>query len=224
MGTGLEMTPRSWLTIAGLSLLTACGPMSKGAFAADLVKGRLAKLTGGTPPTQPAAAPIPNLTNAAPGDILLVTIMSRNAVAPLTKISQNGGTVTWVSPGRVSMTLQDDILIATRGLNEDLMGADVTGVRRALTARGGTANRTHSYLDSEDQIVLRNVSCIITENGSDTIAAATGTREAVKYTEACTGPQLIFTNSYWLDTPGGAIVQSQQAVARTTGFLQINPL
>ncbi len=218
------MTPKLWMTIAGLCLLTACGPMNNGAFGADLIKGRLSKLTGTAPAAQPAPAPVPDLANAAPGDILLVTIMSRNAVAPLTKIAQNGDTVTWVSPGQVSMTLKDGILIATRGLNEDLMGADVTRVRSALAARGGSANRTHSYLDSEDQIILRKVSCIITEDGADTIAAATGAREAVKYTEACTSPEFVFSNIYWLDTPGGTIVQSRQAVAPMTGFLQINPL
>lgn len=217
------MTPKLWITIAGLGLLTACGPMNNGAFGADLVKGRLAKITGSAPAAQPAA-PAPDLANAAPGEILLVTIVSRNAVAPLTKIAQNGDTVTWVSPGQVSMTLQDGILIATRGLNEDLMGADVTGVRAALRARGGTAERSHSYLDSEDQIILRNVSCTITEDGVDTIAAATGAREAIKYTESCASPTFVFANNYWLDTPGGNIVQSRQAVAPTTGFLQINPL
>lgn len=199
--------------------------MNEGGFGSQFAKDKLGTLTGTAKAAAPAAAaPSPSAIAANPGDILLVTIMSRNAVAPLTKIAQNGDTVTWISPGKVSLTLKDDIVIATRGLNEDLMGATVTGVRAALAAGGGTARRTHSYLNSEDQIVLRDVDCTIVETGPETIAAATGTREAIKYTESCTSNTAIFTNSYWLDQRGGNVVQSRQAIAPTTGFLQINPL
>lgn len=222
MGTVLEMISRKvWAAVATFGLLTACGPLANGSLGADLMRGQLGKLSGSTPAP---AAPAPDLANAAPGDILLVTIVSRNAVAPLTKLAQNGDTVTWVSPGRVSMTLKEGILIATRGLNEDLMGADVTGVRAALSAGGGTVTRTHSYLDSKDQIRLDQMTCTIASVGVDTIAAATGSRQASKYTEDCTGQTLKFSNSYWLDAPGGAIVQSLQVVAPSSGYLQINPL
>lgn len=217
------MTLHRILGVIAFGALTACGPLSEGSLGADLAKGQLAKLTGDAPAPAPSA-PAADIANAAPGDILLVTILNRNAVAPLTKIAENGGTVTWISPGQISMTLKGGILIATRGLYEDLMGADVNGVRAALAAGGGTATRTHSLLDSEDHIQLSEVTCTITSVGSDTIAAATGTREAIKYSEACAGPAFIFTNTYWLDAPGGNIVQSRQAVSPTAGFLQINPL
>lgn len=225
MGTGLEMTytPRTWATVSALVALTACGSLGGATPGASAVMDRLAKLTGRTPAVVPAPA-APNIANAAPGEILLVTILSRNAVAPLTKIADNGDTVTWISPGQVSLTLRGGILIATRGLNEDLMGADVSGVRAALIAGGGTAARTHSYLNSEDQILLRDVSCTIMPDGPEQIATITGVRDAFKYTEACLGSNLAFTNTYWLDAPSGKIVQSRQVVAATTGFLQINPL
>ena len=210
---------------ATLGALSACGTMGGGVplSGADALKSRLGKLTGRAPATAPAA-PVVDITKAPPGEVLLVTIMSRNAVAPLTKTAQNGNTVTWISPGRVSLTLQDGIVIATRGLNEDLMGADVSGVRAALSAGGGTANRTHSYLDSEDQIKIRDLACTITQDGPEPVATVTGSRDAVKYTEACRGSALAFSNFYWLDPVSGALVQSRQAVAPTTGFLQINPL
>lgn len=220
----MALIAKACSAIAGVFLLSSCGPMNEGGFGSQFAKDKLGALMGTAETAAPAAAPSPSAIAANPGDILLVTIMSRNAVAPLTKIAQNGGTVTWISPGKVSLTLKDDIVIATRGLNEDLMGATVTGVRAALAAGGGTARRTHSYLDSEDQVILRDVDCTIVETGPETIAAATGTREAIKYTESCTSNAAIFTNSYWLDQRGGNVVQSRQAIAPTTGFLQINPL
>lgn len=217
------MTPRIWIAAVALAALSACGTMGGGMPGADALKSRLGKLTGRAPAAAPAA-PVVDITKAPPGEVLLVTIMSRNAVAPLTKTAQNGTTVTWISPGRVSLTLQDGIVIATRGLNEDLMGADITGVRAALSAGGGSANRTHSYVNSEDQIQLREVACVITRDGPEPVATVTGARDAVKYTEACRGKAIAFTNVYWLDPVDGSLVQSRQAIAPSTGFLQINPL
>jgi len=225
MGTGLEMMTRKfWTSALAFGLLMSCGPMAENSLGANFLKDRLAKASGTSAAPQAAAAPAVDPAAIAPGEVLIVTIMSRNAVAPLTKIAQNGDTVTWISPGKVSLTLKNGILIATRGLNEDLMGAEIAGVRAALAAGGGTATRTHSFLDSEDQIYLRRLNCTITPEGVEEIAAATGTRSAVKFKEHCEGDQFIFTNNYWLDASSGQIVQSRQAVAPTTGFLQINPL
>lgn len=223
MGARVEMISKRWITAAALGLLSACGSMANDSIGSNFAKAQLGKLTGAAPVAQPAPA-APDITNAAPGDILLVTIMNRGAVAPLTKVAQNGGTVTWTSPGQVTMTLQDDILIATRGLNDDLMGADVVGVRRVLAAGGGTARRIQSYMDSEDQITVYDMTCTITEIGTEAVATTTGSREAIAYTEACTGDALSVTNRYWLDGRGGNIVQSRQAAGPTAGFLQINPL
>ena len=218
------MTLRKTCLIGALALSAACGPMNEGNLASSLVQDKLAPLVGLAPPPKPPAAPAVDVANAAPGEVLLVKIVSRNAVAPMTRLIENGKTVTWVSPGQVSMTFDDGILIATRGLNEDLMGAEIAGVRAAIAAGGGSANRIHSFLDSEDQIQLRQMTCTITSDGLDKIADLSGTREAHKYTEDCRGSAFSFANSYWLDTPGGKIVQSRQAVAPTVGFIQVNPL
>ena len=105
--------------------------MNEGGFGSQFAKDKLGALTGTAKAAAPAAAaPSPSAIAANPGDILLVTIMSRNAVAPLTKIAQNGGTVTWISPGKVSLTLKDDIVIATPWLERRSDGVPtVTGVR-----------------------------------------------------------------------------------------------
>ena len=210
--------------LGALALMVACGPMNEGNLASTLVQDKLAPLMGLAPSPKPPAVPAVDVANAATGEVLLVKIISRNAVAPMTRLYENGKMVTWVSPGQVSMTFNDGILIATRGLNEDLMGAEIKGVRAALAAGGGATTRTHSFLDSEDQIQRRQMSCTITADGKDKIADLSGTRVAHKYTENCLGPVFGFANSYWLDTPGGLIVQSYQAVAPTVGFIQVNSL
>jgi hypothetical protein len=101
------------------------------------------------------------------------------------------------------------------------MGADIAGVRAALDIGGGTAIRQHSYLSSEDQITVATMTCIIDPDGTEDVITRGGTVLAVKYTEDCTGPRLVFSNSYWFN--GSQLVQTRQLVSVAMGYIQSNP-
>ena len=211
--------------VIALLALAACGPMSQGSMGktvTDVAKSRVGALLGRPPASASAAPAIPDIANAAPGELLMVSLESRQAVAVMTRIASNNGTDTFLSPNNVSMTFRDGILTSSRGLNEDLMGADTNGVQEALAAGGGTYMRTHSFLDSEDQISARKMTCVMTAEGMETITTINGVQETQKLSETCTGPALIFTNTYWLDD--GAILQSLQALAPRVGYIKVNPL
>ena len=203
-------------------ILTGCGPLYEGNLGTRLVDtaGQLTGL-GPEPEKTPPAVP-PAVANAAPGDVLLVKIIARNAVAPMTKVAENGGAITWISPGKVTMSFEDGILVGTRGLDDDLMGVDPVGLRDALNVGGGTATRRQSFLTSEDQIATRDLTCAVTSLGADTIVTATGERVATKIEEDCKGPALEFKNTYWM--AGGDIVRSRQAVSAGVGFIQVDQL
>ena len=205
-----------------LVALTACGPLYEDNLGLRLLNaGR--QMTGLGPEAEPAAPAIsPEVANAAPGDVLLVKIIARNAVAPMTKAAQNGGTITWISPGEVTMTFENGILVGTRGLGDDLMGVDPVGVRAALNAGGGTATRRQSFLTSEDQIATRDLTCTIRPVGGEEVQTLTGPRPTTKFEEDCKGPALEFKNSYWL--AGGEIIRSRQAVSAGIGFIQADQL
>jgi hypothetical protein len=206
----------------GLLLLVGCGPIYEDSLGTKFLGAvQSAAGIGETPePATPALSP--EVANAAPGDVLLVKIIARNAVAPMTKVAQNGGAITWISPGKVTMSFEDGILVGTRGLNDDLLGVDPIGVRAALAAGGGTARRLQSFLTSEDQIATREVNCTITRIGSEELQIIGGARATVKFEENCKGPALEFKNSYWL--AGGKIVRSRQAVSAGVGFIQADQL
>jgi hypothetical protein len=203
-----------------LLALAACGSMNSDSLGATAGE-RLAGLVTGR--ATPAAAPTtaPDLSNAKPGDILIVALLGRGLTATLTRQGANNGKETWVSPGGVAMTFQQGILVASRGLSEDLMGANVSEVMPALLAGSGTIHRTQSYLDSEDQIQTRDMTCTISRAGTETIPTVTGPLAAAKVTEACQSDALAFINSYWLS--GGKIMQSRQALSPSVGFIQVNP-
>lgn len=203
-------------------VLTGCGPLYDNNLGTRIVE-TAGQLTGlGPEPEKKPPTLSPAVANAAPGDVLLVKIIARNAVAPMTKVAQTGGAITWISPGQVTMSFEDGILVATRGLGDDLMGVDPIDVRAAINAGGGTATRRQSYLTSEDQIATRDLTCEVTNRGPDPIQTVTGERQATKFEEDCKGPALEFKNTYWL--AGGEIIRSRQAVSSGEGFIQVDPL
>jgi len=205
----------------GLFSLAACGPLNDSNLGRTLAEaGQAATGIGAEAPAVPTLAPA--VANAAPGDVLLVKIIARDAVAPLTKVAQTGGAITWISPGKVTMSFEDGILVSTRGLGDDLMGADPVGVRAALNAGGGTATRRQSFLSSEDQIFTREMTCTVTREGPEVLQTIGGARDTVKFFENCKGPLLEFRNTYWM--AGGAIIRSRQAVSAGEGFIQIDQL
>ncbi len=204
-----------------LALVSACGPLNENRGGGLLAAASELTGIGGTDDAAPPAIS-PEVANAQPGDLLLVTITGRGAVAAMTKAQVNGHTTTWVSPGNVTMTFTDGILVGTRGLNEDLMGVDAPQTRAAIAAGGGSVTRRHSFLDSEDQIQTRAMTCTVTRIGPEQIDTLEGPRTGVKFEEACTGPALVLTNKYWVDQ--GRIIRSNQAVSAGVGFIQVDQL
>lgn len=207
------------LAVAGI---TACGPLYEDGLGTTLLQAAQTAAGLGDAPAPAVPTISPQVANAAPGDVLLVKIITRNAVAPLTKVAQDGGTLTWISPGEVTMTFTDGILVGTRGLEDDLMGVDPVGVRAALNAGGGTAQRLQSFLTSEDQIITHQLTCTITKTGTETLQTISGPRPSTKFEEDCKGPALEFKNTYWL--AGGTIIRSRQAVSAGVGFIQTDQL
>lgn len=206
-------------TLGLLAILGACGPLNEGGLGAQF--SEQFGIFGKADSAPPALAP--DIANAAPGDVLLVTILNRNVVAPLTKAQVNGNTITWISPGQVSMTFRDGILIGTRGLQEDLMGVDTAGLRNAIRAGGGTTTRRHSFINSLDQIRTRAMTCTVTKGELETLATVNGAVDAVKYEESCTG-EMVFTNSYWTSPNTGAFVRTLQVVSGAVGYIQADQL
>ncbi len=209
-----------WIT-ALLATLTACGPLNEGGGSQQVFQQIVGQLTGNKTPDAPPAIS-PEIANAGPGNVLLVTLRARGAVAPMTRAGQNGNRTTWISPGKISMTFEDDILISTRGLGDDLMGSDIPGLRRAINAGGGTTTRTVSYLNSEDQIVTQTLTCAISRAGAETVTLATGPQTLNRVNESCRGERLAFENAYWLD--GTTIVKSLQVISATQGFIEAERL
>lgn len=187
------------------------------------VAGTAAGLMGGSGPGGPAPENMPGFTGAeiaaAPDAYLAFEARSIGVAGLGLRAGTNAGRETFIGQTGYSVTLQDGVVVATRGLGDDLMAADVSEVVAALAAGGGTARRLHETLDSRDRIVARSFDCTIAAAEPEMVALPTRQVPALRFEENCTGSAVAFTNLYWLDA-AGRIVQSRQLVSPTVAYLR----
>ncbi|WP_191090215.1 YjbF family lipoprotein [Histidinibacterium aquaticum] len=151
-------------------------------------------------------------------DFILAGVPSRGALALLQQAGTNRGAETWVAEDGVSATYRNGILIATKGLGPDLMAADVSGTVAALRQGGGTAVRTHEYLDGNDQIIRYRYECAVQSAGSERITIYERSYDTVKYEESCESGLQRFTNTFWVGQDG-VVWKSRQLISPPVGYL-----
>lgn len=142
------------------------------------------------------------------GPVLLVSIPSLGTAAALTRTSVNNGVETFLTADGISISLQDGLVVATRGLGFDLMTADVSEVSQALRGRQPSAVRIHRYLDGENQLVARSFMCRYTN------PIGQGTQER------CTSRFGIIKNTYIVDNTG-SFSGSRQWISPQIGDMRI---
>lgn len=131
--------------------------------------------------------------------------------APFARSGRNGAVVTWTSAARQALSLQDGILVASRGFGADLMRADA-GPTLAALARGGGEEvyvRSYYYLDGENREVEQRYGCQMKRDDE-------GLRET------CANPGASFANLYVTDT-AGRLLRSAQWVGVGVGAVAILP-
>lgn len=220
MGNVLAMNIRMVCALAGLLALIGCGSENNqrgevGALTKAAIKNAVSKRSGA-----PAA---PQLTRAAidasPVPLVHARILSRGAEATLAPVAVNGGNETWMSGDPITLTLRSGILIATRGLGEDMISASAPD---AATVRRGTGQTSRSFfhLDGENHTVRQNFACFLSNAGQQQFAMFERAYETLYITETCTGDGPEFTNEYWIDS-AGKILKSRQWVSPSVGKLEL---
>lgn len=159
---------------------------------------------------------------ANPDDYVLMTLPSVIPSPGLARvIEDNGARVTYRSQYGYTATYENGVLVATRGLPDDLLAASVGDVRGALRRGGGTTVRVHDMLNSLNQIEQTRFECEIRPAGTETITLGLREARARKFTESCSSPRLVFENSYWLGNDG-QILSSSQFISVTVAYLRSN--
>ena len=208
--------------VLALVALAACGEAddSEESDLAAQVVGVVVDVTGG-----PRPAPQSRVTEeeilASSGKYLRVNVREIERRDTMEQVGANGTRTTWVDSAGIGLTLENGIVVATRGLIRDLMGADVTQTARAIRAGGGSSVRRHDFLNNQDQIETSVLTCEIVRKDMEDVNRLGQTLRAQRFDETCTSDGLSLTNVYWVNG-AGRVVRSLQAVSPDAGYLQID--
>lgn len=179
---------------------------------------------------RPAVPGQPVLVVAGAGaaqGLLGAEIPQRNARATLLPSGRNGPVTSWQTADAVSLALQaPGVLIATRGLGEDLHIAEAAASAAAL-ARGAPAGtrRVHRSLGGDQQLAETVYRCDISVAGPETLRLGATTRRTLRLVERCEGGAAgSFVNSYWRDPLRPVIWQSEQWIGPDVGSIRLQLL
>lgn len=196
------------LALAGLAALAACAPPAT--ITADDIRRRITRAQ----------------LDSLDAPLLLVDIPALGTAATMEIAGRNDGVVTWRTADNVHLSFRDGVLVATRGLTDDMMSADIGPVLAALDGApgpGGYHERLLSRLDGTHRTVFRAFQCRITGRAPERIAIV-GTAHAVtRITEHCVSPGREVTNLYWLGADG-VMWKSRQWIGPRSGHVETERL
>ena len=167
-------------------------------------------------PVDPLAARAQVASNGVP--ILFFRNEANGSSGFMSVSGTNNGVVTWATNERVSVSLRDGVLVATRGMGSDIMTARAPSAA-TLAAGAGQTQREYVYLDGSDQVRKVTYDCTLSSKGAETITVL-GRGHATRHVvETCSGKQGTAVNDFWFE--GATIRQSSQLFVGGVGNLSL---
>ena len=178
--------------------------------------------TGGSPaePNKPGAPPTTKPT-------LQVTLEASGQVALLTvyveRLEADAATLRiWRTGDGAQVVLRDGVLVATRGLGNDVESADAAAAVDAVRSRKPTSGPHRLYVRTgENGIAAINLSCNTRKLGVEAIETGKRASDTVHMQAICTGGPFMITNDYWVDPAESIVRKSRQWAGPELGYLQI---
>ena len=147
-------------------------------------------------------------------------------LAALSMVSSARGLAHWRTSDDIGLTLTGPgLLVATRGLGDDLHAADVRQTAALIAAgQAGSAQRRHVYLDGTFAQERMTLTCTVQPVGPETLILNGRSLPTLRFDERCEGAGDPVVNSYWRDARGPLIRQSSQWVGPRTGMVHLQRL
>lgn len=158
---------------------------------------------------------------------LLVEIPSRQASASRTLFHQRGSIQDWRGADGISIILQDDVLVATRGVGADLLSADPVPPAVLRASRSEAYTRVYRHMDTENRLVTESYRCSTAPGGAalvDLIARQVATRRIIETCRGANDAQLPVINQYWVGTSDGLMSKSRQWVSQSVEYATFHHL
>jgi len=159
------------------------------------------------------------------GPLLVARLEAVDAFSTLSLAAQNGDVQTFFTPDQISVSLQNGIMVSTRGLSEDLMSAEASAAAKAI-AKAKTAKyaRLYRWLDGEDQQLENRFQCDLVFIDLAKVEIVELTHRARHMQETCTGNGQTIVNDYWVGIGKPVIWQSRQWIGPELGYLGLTVL
>ncbi len=154
--------------------------------------------------------------------VMLVRINTRGQQALIGKRETNGDVETWSTVDGVNVSLQNGVVVATRGLGADLMAASGPSAERLLVD-GASHIRIHTTLDGLDQPIKRRFACTISSLGQQTIDVVEVSYRVTHVVEVCESEGTSVRNDYWIDS-ARKMRKVRQWIGQEIGHIEIEDL
>jgi len=167
------------------------------------------------------------MINDSKSEILLAKINRLGVVNIFQKTVQNGTRKTYRSPAGFSITLDQGLITATRGLGYDLMaqGTDIS-VKSMFSNRTNKDpyKRRFRYLNTDNKLETTLFICLMSYQGQETINIVGKNYTTGKYSEKCQSETTHFENQYWVDRNRITIWKSTQRIHPVLGTITTQKL
>jgi len=225
----MKTVPLKWVVLLGL-LLAGCnrGPDGPSLHLEifQLAGEKISSIGDAAPADRPPLTR--SVLDTVEDPYIEVTLENRDISAYLTQQQVRrddtpGQIVVWRTEDHITLALRSGVLIATRGLGDDILSAS------ALVAAGRVgpvANGERRYqirgLDNRTQSLV--MACNLTDLGTETVEIVEQRYTTRHMQERCEGAGGVVVNDYWVDSRSGRIWQSRQWAGPTIGYLRIRQL
>ena len=157
--------------------------------------------------------------------LILIEIVDENQIATLSAFPGSTLNEVWLSADGRTVTTQNGMLIGTRGMNYDLMGADVGAASYSLEKTISGKKEPHhrrlfKYLAADNQDKIIEYSCVFSKESQETIFIFEKPYKTLRVSESCESGGLQFKNTYWVEK-NGMIRKSQQWHGQNIGLILI---
>ena len=166
-----------------------------------------------------------SMIDASNVPLILIEVLNGDQIATLSAFPGSTLNEVWLSADGRTVTTQNGMLIATRGMNYDLMGADVGAasysLEKTITGKREPHNlRFYKYLAADNQDKIIEYSCVFSKESQETIYIFEKPYKTLRMSEDCESGGLQFKNTYWIEK-NGMIRKSQQWHGENIGLILI---
>lgn len=137
--------------------------------------------------------------------------------------AQTGEAALWRTEDDATLTMRNGVLIATRGLRNDLLSASaLTEGLQPGPAHGG--ERRYEIRGGDNEVFPLTLACALEDLGEAPVEIVELVHPARHLQERCEGENGSIVNDYWVDSRSGRIWQSRQWAGPGIGYLKIRQL